>query len=142
MVFTPEAVVDETFSREPTNIRNSTVGIHASQVYPYSMCPPIPTVLYTRRGLDSETSRLTLRQNKTRSFENMVKSHFQRTKPKCKTEGSFTTSRQKKNDSNSVDGFFSHCSFVFEAMACSYHLCPRQEVPASLTEVDVHCSTW
>ena len=53
-------------------------GIDASQPYPYSMCQPVPTGLYTRLEYDSETKRLTARQNKSRSFENMVLSYFQK----------------------------------------------------------------
>ena len=94
IVFTRKAVVDETFIRKSTNICKSIVGIDASQLYPYSMCQPMPTGLYTRWYLDSETSRFTPRQNKTRSFENMVMSFFQRTRPECEIESLFTTGRQ------------------------------------------------
>ena len=80
IVFTRKAVVDETFIRKSTNICKSIVGIDASQLYPYSMCQPMPTGLYTRWDIDSETGRFTLRQNKTRSFKNMVTSYFQRTR--------------------------------------------------------------
>ena len=48
IVFTREDVVDETFIRNLGNICISIVGIDASQLYPYSMCQPIPTGLYTR----------------------------------------------------------------------------------------------
>ena len=47
IVFTRKAVVDETFTRKSSNLRNSIVGIDASQLYPYSMCQPMPTGLYT-----------------------------------------------------------------------------------------------
>ena len=79
-------VVDETFIRKSTNICKSIVGIDASQLYTYSMCQPISAGLYTRWGIDSETSRFTPRQNKTRSFEKIVMSFFQHTKPDCKIE--------------------------------------------------------
>ena len=48
IVFTRNAVVDETFIRKSTNLCKSIVGIDASQLYPYSMCQPMPTGLYTR----------------------------------------------------------------------------------------------
>ena len=115
IVFTRKAVVDETFFRKSTNLCKSIVGIDASQLYPYSMCQPMPTGLYTSWDFDSKTSRFTPRQNKTRSFENMVMSYFQRTRPECKIESFFTTGRQKKIDCFSVDGFCSHCNTVFEA---------------------------
>ena len=136
IIFTRKAVVDETFFRKSANICKCIVGIDASQLYPYSLCQPMPTGLYTRWDLDSETDRFTPRQNKTRSFENMVMSYFQRTRPECEIESFFTTSRQKKSDCFSVDGFCSCCNTVFEAMGCFYHFCPCQEVHHSLTEED------
>ena len=81
----------------------------------------MPTGLYTRWDLDSERSRFTPRQNKTRSFENMVMSYFQRTRPDCKIESFYTTGRPKKIECFSVDGFCSHCNAVFEALGC-FHL--------------------
>ena len=81
IVFTREAVVDETFIRKSPNLCKSIVGIDASQLYAYSMCQPMPTGLYTRWEYDSETKRFTARQNKSRSFENMVLSVFQQSRP-------------------------------------------------------------
>ena len=137
IVFTRKAVVDETFIRKSTSICNSTVGIAASQLYPYSMCQPMPTGLYTRWDIDSETSRFTPRQNKNRCFENMVMSYFLRTTPDCKIENFYTGDRQKKIDRFSVDGFCSNCNFVFESMGCFYHFCPCQELRPSVTEEDI-----
>ena len=137
IVFTRKAVVDETFIRKSTNSCKSIVGIDASQLYPYSMCQPMPIGLYTRWDFDSETSRFIPRQNKTRSFQKMVMSYFQRTRPECKIESFFTTGRQKKIDCFSVDGFCSHCNTVFEAMGCFYHFCPCQELRPSLTEEEI-----
>ena len=97
----------------------------------------MPTGLYTRWDIDSETGRFTPRQNKTRSFENMVMSYFQRTRPACKIDSFYTTGRQKKNYRFSVDGFCSHCKTVLETMECFYHFCPCQELRPSLTEEDV-----
>ena len=48
IVFTRKAVVDETFIRKSSNLCKSIVRIDASQLYPYSMCQPMPTGLYTR----------------------------------------------------------------------------------------------
>ena len=48
IVFTRKAVVDETFIRKSSNLCKSYVGIDASQLYPYSMCEPVPTGLCTR----------------------------------------------------------------------------------------------
>ena len=51
IVFTRKAVADETFVWKSTNICKSIVGIDASQLYPYLMCQPMTTGLYTRRYL-------------------------------------------------------------------------------------------
>ena len=48
IVFTRQAVVDETFIRDSGKISKSIVGIDASQLYDYFMCQPMPTGLYTR----------------------------------------------------------------------------------------------
>ena len=45
IVFTRKAVVDGTFIRKSSNLCKSIVGIDASQLYPYSMCQPLPTGL-------------------------------------------------------------------------------------------------
>ena len=90
-----------------------------------------------RWDFDSETSRFTPRQNKTRSFENMVMSNFQRTGPECEIGSFFTTGRQKKIDCFSADGFCSHCNTVFEALGCFYYFCPCQELRPSLSEEDI-----
>ena len=115
----------------------SLVGIDASQLYPYSMCQPMPTGLYTRWEYGSETRRFTARQNKSRFIENMVLSYFQQSRPDCKIESNDTTDRQKKIDCFSVYGSCYHCNTVFEAMACYYHYCGCQEARPSLTDTDI-----
>ena len=92
---------------------------------------------YKRWDLNSETSRSTPRQNKTRSFELMVMSYFQWTRPECEIESFCTTGRQKKIDCFSVDGFWTHCNNVFEIMGCFYHFCPCKALRPSLTEEDI-----
>ena len=54
-IFTRKIVVDETFIRKSSNLCKSIVGIDASQLYPCSMCQPLPTGLYTRWDYDSVT---------------------------------------------------------------------------------------
>ena len=103
----------------------------------YSMCQPMTTGLYTRSDLNSETGRVTPRQNKTRSFEDMVMSYFQRTRPECAIEIFFTTSKQKKIDCFSVDGFCSHCNTVFEAVVCFHYFCLCQEPHPSFIKEDI-----
>ena len=101
------------------------------------MCQPMPTGLFTRWEYDSETKRFTARRNKSRSFENMVLSYFQQSRPDCKIESNVTTGRQKKIDCFSVDGTFYHCNTVFEAMGCCYHYCLCQEACPSVTDTDI-----
>ena len=48
IVFTHQAVIDETQIRKSTNVCRSIVGIDVSQLYPYSVCQPMRTGLYTR----------------------------------------------------------------------------------------------
>ena len=60
IVFTSEAVVDGTFIRNSRKNCKSFVGIHANQLYAYSMCQPMPTGLYTRWEYDTETEGLNL----------------------------------------------------------------------------------
>ena len=79
------------------------------------MCEPMPTGLYTRWKYDTESLKFMPRQNKTRSFENMVLSFFQQTRPECKIESNVTTGRQKKIGCFTVDGICYHCKTVFEA---------------------------
>ena len=47
------AVVDKTHIRKSTIICQTFVGIDASQFNIYSMCQPMPTLLYTKRVLDA-----------------------------------------------------------------------------------------
>ena len=82
------------------------------------MRQPMPTGLYTRWEYDSESRRFTARQNKSRSFENMVLLCFEQSRSGCKIESNVTTGRQKKIDCVSVDGNCYHCNTVFEAMGC------------------------
>ena len=96
IVFTCKALVDETFIRKSANICKSLVGIDASQLYAYSMCQPMPTGLYTGWEYDTESNRFKPLQNKSRNFENMVMSYFQRQRPDCKIESFYITGTQRK----------------------------------------------
>ena len=134
VVFTRKTVVDGIFIRKSEKNFKSVAGSAASQLYPYPMCKPMPTGLYTRRNLDPETGKFTTREKKTRSFQNKVMPFFQRQTPECKIEKFYTTDRQKKIDCFTEDGFCSHCKTTFEAMCCFYTFCPCQEVRPPLTE--------
>ena len=86
MVFTSKTVANETFIRKSNNLCKSIVGIDASQLYPCSMCQDMPTGLYKRWDYDEEAQKFIARQNRVRTFENMVMSYFQATRPGCKNE--------------------------------------------------------
>ena len=137
IVFTRKAVVDETFIRNSENVCKSNVGVGASQLYPYSMCQPMPTGLYTRWDYDTKSNRFKPQQNKSRNFENMVMSYFQRQRPDCKIESFYTTGTQKTIYCFKVDGLCTHCNTVFEAMGGFYHYCSCQEARLSITEEDI-----
>ena len=141
IVFTRKAVVNETLIRDTANVCKSIVGIDASQLYLFSMCQEMLTGLYTRWDLDPESGRFRPRQNKTRSFENMVVSYYQRMRLDGKIVSFYTTGTQKKIDCFSVYGFCEHCNTVFEDMGCYYHYCPCQEARPSLTEEDIQRGT-
>ena len=67
IIFTPKAVVDETYIRSSSNVSKSIVGIDASQLYSFSMCQDMPTGLYTRWEFDTEMQKLKARHNRTRT---------------------------------------------------------------------------
>ena len=136
IVFTRKAVVDETFIRKKSNLCKSIGGIDNSQLYPNSMCQPMPTGLYTRWEYNSAFERFTARQNKSRSFEKIVLSHFQQNQPDCTIESNVTTCRQTKIDCLSVDRICYQFNTVFEALGCYYRYCPCQEARCSLTDTD------
>ena len=97
----------------------------------------MPTGLYTRLKYDSDFKRFTARQNKSRSFEIMLMSYFQQSRPDCRIESNMTTGRQKKIDCFSVGGLCHHCNTVFEAMVYYNHYCPCQEARPSPTYTNI-----
>ena len=76
IVFTRKAVVGETFIRNSTNLCKNFVGIDASQLFFFFHVSSNGTGLYTSWKPESESGKLKPRQNKTKSFENMVMSCF------------------------------------------------------------------
>ena len=98
------------------------------------MCQATPAGLYTRWEFDSDLQKFKARQYKIRKFENMVMSFYQATRSECTIESFYTTEKQKKNDSFTVDGFCGHCQAIFEALGCYYHFCPCRETQPNLSE--------
>ena len=68
IVFTRKAVVPETFIRNSSNVCKSIVGNDASQLYPFSMCQEMPTVLFTRWEFNTDKQKFKARHNRTRNF--------------------------------------------------------------------------
>ena len=117
---------------------NLLLGLTLANYTPTRCVNPCrPVFIRVGISIQNRVGRFIPRQNKTRSFENLVLSYFRRTRPECKIESFFTSGRQKKIDCFSVDGFFSHCNNVFEAMGCFHHICPCQELRPSLTEEEI-----
>ena len=137
IVFTRRAVMRQTHIRSSSNTCKSIVGIDASQLYPYAMCQPMPTGLYTNWEFNVDLQRFKPRSNKTRSFEIMVLAFFQNSRPERNIESFYTTGTQGKIDAYSVDGFCSHCNMIFEALGCFYHFCECQEGQICLTDEDL-----
>ena len=104
-VFSRKAVSDKIFFPKFTNLCKSFVGIDANQLFFYSMCQPMPTRNYSCWDLDAETSKFIPRQDKTRSFENMVLSCFQRMRTDCKIKSLCKTDKQRKRTASVRLGF-------------------------------------
>ena len=56
-VFTRKVVVNESHNRKFTKVCKAIADLDASQLYPYSMCQPILTELYTRYELDADLQK-------------------------------------------------------------------------------------
>ena len=56
-------------------VQKNIVGYDVSQIHLFSMCQAMPTDLHTNWRLYSEIGIFYPRQNKTKSFENMVMSY-------------------------------------------------------------------
>ena len=57
IVFTPKAVVDQSYIRNSSYVCNTIVGIDARQLNSFSICQEMPTAFYSRWGYDSENDR-------------------------------------------------------------------------------------
>ena len=98
-VFTHKANIDRGFSRKSPIVCQPIVGIDVSQLYPFSICQPMPTGFYMRWDLDTDTSGFTPRQKYFRSIENLVVYFNQCTRYDCKIGSFHTKGRQKKTSS-------------------------------------------
>ena len=62
--------------RSSSHTCKSVVGIDSSQLYPYAICQPMPTGLYTLWEFHADLQRFKHQSNETRSFEIMVMAFF------------------------------------------------------------------
>ena len=131
--FRRKVLVNEILIRKSPNFCKAFVGIDASQLYPFSICQPTPTELYTGHEIDKDLQRFKQKQNNTSGFENMLKSYFQLIGPDCKIECLYTTGKY----------WLFWCRLLLHAlqqrvwlepMGCSYHCCSCQEERLPLTE--------
>ena len=97
MTGAPSIVAIETCIRKSNKLCKSKIGIDASQLYPYSIYQDMPTGFYMRWDYIEETQKFKARQNRVRTFENMV-SYFQATRPQCKFESYYTALKTHKTD--------------------------------------------
>ena len=81
IVFTRKAVVDKIFIRDFSNICNSIAAVDASQLYPYSMCPDMPTRLYFKWEFGCDMQKFKARHNRSYNCENLVMSYLPETRP-------------------------------------------------------------
>ena len=113
IVFTRKAVVDETFIRKSTNLCKSIVGIGASQLYPYSMCQPMPTGIYRRWDFDSETNTFTPRQKRPAALKIRSSLISKEQDQNVKLKASLQQADRRKLTASVLMGF------VFIATLCS-----------------------
>ena len=137
IVLTRKAVVHETFIRKSTNLCKSFVGIHASQLYPYSMCQPMLLDCIQAGTMTLNLKKYCLDRTKHALAKIWSFAFFQKTCPECEIESNVTNGRQKKTDCFSVDGVCNHCNTVFEAVGCYFHYCPYQEARPPLTDNEI-----
>ena len=130
-------MVGGTKTGSSSNVCKCTVGIDASQLYPYALCQPKPSGLYTRCDFNADLHRFKPRSNKARHFERTVIAFFQSSRPEYTIEKLYTTGTQCENDCFIADGFLAHCSTVLEALGCFYRFCECQEVQPGQSEEDI-----
>ena len=97
------------------------------QLYPHSMCQPMPTGLYTSGSTILKLRDSQLGKTNVAPLRIWFCHTFNKSRPDCKIESNVTTGRQKKIDCFSVDGICYHCNTIFEAMGCYYQYCFCQE---------------
>ena len=90
-VFTRKALVDQTFIRNSENLCKSIIGFDAIQLCLFSMSQEMPTGLYTRWELDTDSEKFRARTKRSRTFENLVMSDLQSQRPECTIESYYTT---------------------------------------------------
>ena len=127
IIFTRYAKVGETRIRNSNNVCRSIVGIDASQLYPFSMTKDMPTGVYTKWEMKTETGKFHPRRNQKNFLECVVLEFLQIKYPNCKLRTQFNHKSQKRIGKYLVDGYCSHCRTVFEVLGCYWHFCNCQD---------------
>ena len=121
IVFTRFAKVGTTFIRESNNVVQTTVGVDASQLYPFAMSQSMPVEVYTRWKLDAFDGKFKIQRTSKLSYENRVMSFLKRQRPSCNIISIVTTGNQYEIGPYKVDGICLHCNIIFEANGCCFH---------------------
>ena len=101
------------------------------------MCQLMSPGLCTEYEFYADLQRFMHGQNKSRIFENIVRSYFQQMRPNCRSESFYITGSQKMLDCFKAHAFCGHCNTVFERLGCFYHYCSYQAARLALTEEDI-----
>ena len=101
------------------------------------MCQHMPRELYKRFEFKADLERLKPHQHKSRIFENLVMSYFQRMTTDYKFERFCSTGTEKLINFSNEDWFWGCCDAVFEARNCLNYFCLPREARPSLPETDI-----
>ena len=134
-MFTRKALVVKTIIQNLTNQCKLNVCNGANQLYPYSMCKPMPTGFYTRWYRNTDLGKFTPRQNKYRIVEYMAISFFQQMRPDCKNERFYTAGTVKKITISLLLGFVLSGALSLK-LTDAFTIFAPQEVSPSLSFSD------
>ena len=134
-VLSRKAVVEQTYITNSGNICKSIVDIDASQLYPFSVCQQMPTGVYARWELDTDSQKFKARSNKLRTFENMVMSYLKSQRPAL-LKAIIQPGNIKRLTVLAWTDFVLIAT-MFEAMGRYFHSCSCQEARASLSEEEM-----
>ena len=129
--------------KNSSNTWKTIVGIDAIQLYPFSMMKDMPTGVYTKWELHEDTGLFHPRRSKRNYLECIALKYFQKQDAHCCIQTQSNQKSQKRTGVYLVDGFCSHCNWVFEVLGCYWHFCPFQEKKRlHVDEVEKSAKRW